>query len=262
MCHKTITLVKKYKTHETYMWKNNWQILRTTKGERLMINKRDYKKNISQTMTLMTVVILCFQIFSFNIQGYQEDIVWSCTIKITSSDGTGNQLVFGEATDAKDEDQDKYDVMAPPFPPTVPNINTRFITNMEYPYDELMHEYKQYSNGEKIWNLSVVWLPEPGNESSTNITISWNSSELAESEYTSIALQKNNTNISNMLSETSYVFTSSGNEPHIFKIVCQKNTSEGKNNDGKSIPFLSASFVLIVIILMSFIIFFRRKAKT
>jgi len=235
---------------------------RTIKGERFMMDTNSYKKTISQTMGLIVLVILCFQIFSFNIQGDQENIVWSCTIKITSLDGTGNQLVFGEATDAKDEDQDTYDVMAPPFPPTVPNINTRFITNMEYPYDELMHEYKQYSNGEKIWNLSVVWLPEPGNESSTNITISWNSSELAESEYTSIALQKNNTNISNMLAETSYVFTSSGNEPHIFKILCQKNTSEGKDNGDVDMPFPSFSAGLIIIISISLLVSYRRKTNT
>lgn len=244
------------------MEKTIGKCFRIIKGEMFMVNTSNYIKIISQTMALMAVVLLCFQIFSFNIQGDQEDIVWSCTIKITSSDGAGNQLVFGEATDAKDEDQDSYDVMVPPFPPTVPNINTRFITSMEYPYDALMHEYKQYPNEEKMWNLSIVWLPEPGNESSTNITISWDSSELTESEYTSIVLQKNNTNISNMLAETSYVFTSSGNEPHSFKIVCQKNTSEGKDNGDVDMPFPSFSAGLIIIISISLLVSYRRKTNT
>ena len=189
------------------------------------------------------------------------NIVWNSTIRIESSDGTGNRLVFGEATDAKDEEEDSYDIMAPPFPPTVPNVNTRFITNMEYPYDELIHEYKQYPDEEKIWNLSIVWLPEPGNESSTNITISWDSSGLSESEYTSILLQKNNTNISNMLLETSYIFVSSGNEPHIFRILCQKNTSDGKGNKEISTPFPSVSAGLITIIFVTLLILHRRKAN-
>jgi len=231
--------------------------------------KNNFKRmDIFQISIIVMFVIFSCQSISLVVydspiiaKATSENIVWNSTIRIESSDGTGNQLVFGEATDAKDEDKDSYDIMAPPFPPTVPNINTRFITNMEYPYDELIHEYKQYPDEEKIWNLSIVWLPEPGNESSTNITISWDSSELSESEYTSIVLQKNNTNISNMLLETSYIFVSSGNEPHIFRILCQKNTSDEKDNKEISTPFPSVSAGLITIMFITLLILHRRKAN-
>lgn len=226
------------------------------------------KVKIFQISIVVMLLILSCQSISLLVddssiiaKATSENIVWNATIRIEASDGTGNRLVLGEASDASDG-QDTYDVMAPPFPPTVPNVNTRFITNMEYPYDALMHEYKQYPNEEKMWNLSIVWLPEPGNESSTNITISWDSSELTESEYTSIVLQKNDTNISNMLAETSHTFTSSGNEPHSFKIVCQKNTSEEKDNKETYTPFPSVSAGLIVIMFITLLISHRRKANT
>ncbi len=230
-----------------------------------------YVKQYKIYKTIGIFLLILLSLFSFSSQldidlinfskSAPNSIVWNATIRIEASDGTGNRLVLGEASDASDG-QDIYDVMAPPFPPTVPNINTRFTTNMEYPYDALMHEYKQYPDEEKMWNLSIVWLPEPGNESSTNITISWDLSELAESEYIYIMLQKNNTNLLNMLEETSYTFASSGNEPHSFKIVCQKNASEEKGSEETDMPFPSVSAGLIVIMLVTILISHRRKANT
>ena len=51
----------------------------------------------------------------------------------------------------------------------------------------------------KEWNLIIIWQPEPGDDSSTTMTIAWDSSKLAESEYGSVVLHKDNTDVSDLL---------------------------------------------------------------
>ena len=154
-----------------------------------------------------------------NVGGY-DDIKWSCAIKILSSDGAGNEIVFGEATDASNG-KDSHDAPAPPFPPTLPNINARFLTQLEDLYSELLHEYKEYPSVKNQWNFSIVWLPEPlsgefENESLTTVTLSWNISDLRASEYLSIILMKDNLMVEDMLTNGSYSFSTKGNTPNFY----------------------------------------------
>jgi len=230
-----------------------------------MRNERNFWAGIFKFYTF--IIILSFIISStfIIVSADSDDIEWSCTIKLKSSDESGNQLVFGESKKASDG-KDVYDIPAPPFPPTLPNINTRFLTDLSDIYGELIEEYKEFPDEEKLWNFSVVWLPEPNinggeNSQTATISITWNQSELKNSEYSSIVLWKNNENISNMLADTSYIFTSSGNEPHSFMIVCQKNNYEEKDNEEKNTPFPSISAGLIIIMIITFVISNRRKAN-
>lgn len=197
-----------------------------------------------------------------NVYGYDDDIKWSCAIKISSSDGAGNEIVFGEATDASNG-EDPHDAPAPPFPPTLPNINARFLTQLEDLYSELLHEYKEYPSFENQWNLSIVWLPEPlsgefENESLTTVTLSWNISDLRASEYSSIILMKDNLIVEDMLINGSYSFSTNGNTPNFYNIKCQSgdivNNSDMNGNNEKNETESTPSFLFIELVIISLLI--------
>lgn len=175
-----------------------------------------------------------------------ENIAWNATLRIIESGGSGIEVVFGEASDALDGG-DEYDMPEPPFPPQLPYIIAKFNTSMEEPLNNLLYEYKKYPDDYKVWYLLILWQPEPGNHSSTTITISWDPLQLAKSEYTSITLYKDSTSVSDMFIDSNYTFDSPPSTLQRFQIICQSKTS-----DSNETPFLPIIFILIILILFTF----------
>jgi hypothetical protein len=174
-----------------------------------------------------------------------ENAEWSATIQVTEPNGNGDNVFFGEAQDASDG-QDDYDRIKPPFPPQLPFLLIRFNTNLDDPFDKLWYEYKKYPDEYKVWNLSIMWVSEPGNKTITTIDILWDKTEIGNSEYDSILLYENNTAVADMLSENSYTFNSPGDMMHHFQIICQSKTS----TNNKSI-FISVIFIPILLIIFT-----------
>lgn len=175
-----------------------------------------------------------------------ENIAWNVTLYITESGGSSIEVVFGEASDASDG-RDDYDSPEPPFPPQLPFIIAKFNTSMEEPFNNLLYEYKQYPDDYKEWNLLIILQPEPGNDSSTTMIISWYPSKITESEYTSVVLHKNNTDVSDMLTESSYTFNSPPSTLQHFQIICQSKTSDSNETPSLPIIFILATIVLFAL---------------
>ncbi len=117
-------------------------------------------------------------------------ITWEVTLSFTNSGGQNDYVVFGEAPDANDgPPADSYDVAKPPAP-MPPYIRAYLKDSLPSPYTNLWSDYRRYPDTAKVWNLSVQWVPEDG-ESPTTITMSWSTSEVSESEYTSVDLCTN-----------------------------------------------------------------------
>lgn len=108
------------------------------------------------------------------------------------------------------------------------------------------------------WNLSILWAPEPGNESSTIIRISWDSNHAAESDFESFKLYEKNTMVANLLSNHSFSFPSNGTL-HQFQIIGQGTPINGtvEKRDLLILPILLGISVLIIAIV--FFIFYKRK---
>lgn len=187
-----------------------------------------------------------------------EPITWSVILHISDGSGTGNSVIFGEAPDASDN-QDTYDVAAPPMPPQLPAIVAWFETEFPLPFHQLMYEYKKYPSTDAVWNLSLLWIPEPGN-TTTMIRIQWNTSEVAQSHYRTFVLLRNNTVLTDMLVDSSYVFLSNGTLEH-FQILCQ-NSSSGiaPQQDDFSMIFLTIGLILVSVLCIALItIFYKRR---
>jgi PKD repeat protein len=154
-----------------------------------------------------------------SIQANETTIIWSCTIHVNESEGKQDTVVFGEAPDASDG-QDSYDIPAPPIPPQLPVIKAWFETPFPVPFNNLFYEYKHYPTTNSVWNLTLQWMPS-GGSSPTTITMSWLTSEIDDSEYTSVDLcTDTGTILQNMLIDTTYTFSCPAYVPQNFKIIC------------------------------------------
>jgi len=207
-------------------------------------------------MILSTTTIMVTQI---PIHAQDIPVEWEVTLYFNEPGGVGyDYVVFGEAFNASDG-QDDYDLMEPPFPPQIPYIAAWFDTTLDEPYNKLWKDYRQYPDDHKAWNLSVMWMSEPGNESSTNIDISWNTSKIVESGYGSVLLRgDDNAVVADMITENHYKFASSSGLNH-FQIICQSGTVD--NNDTS---FLYIILILIIIIsaIAIFFVVYRKKNKS
>ena len=181
-----------------------------------------------------------------------ETIKWNITLQITDLSGLGNTVIFGQATDASDG-KDKYDIAAPPMPPQYTSIIAWFQTPFPDPFNQLIHEYKKYPSTSVIWNLSLVWIPEPANTTSTTIRIKWNSFQVAKSRYQSLLLLENNTVLVNMLTTNSYSFITNGTV-HNFQILSENQLT---NNSSEQYTILIPQLLifLLVIFMVSIIVF-------
>lgn len=189
-----------------------------------------------------------------------DTIPWNVTLKITDLSGSGTTVIFGEATDASNG-QDEYDFPAPPMPPQFPSIVAWFQTSFSQPFNQLIHEYKHYPSTNALWNLSVLWIPEPGNTSFTTIRIEWASSQVAKSPYRSFLLTDNTTVLADMLVDNFYLFPTNGTL-HRFQIMCQDSlldTTTEQNEIPAFFLVIGAILTIIVIIVVSAFIYMQRN---
>ena len=171
-------------------------------------------------ITNMTCIV-----FHSSIQAKETGITWSCTLHVNESGGKQDDVVFGEAPDAGDGPPvDSYDVVKPPTP-MAPYVKAIFTDNLPSPYDSLWMDYRQYPDASKTWNLTVQWFPSDGS-SSTTITVSWQTDEFDDSEYTSITLCTDTGIIlTNMLISDTYTFNCPVYVPQTFKIKCERTNN-------------------------------------
>jgi len=147
------------------------------------------------------------------------DIEWSVTLNFNETDGKIDYVVFGEAPDANDGPPlDSYDEPKPPAP-MPPYIRAWFNDNLSEPYNLLLKDYRRYPDTYKIWNLSIQWVPY--DHTSTSVTMSWDVSEVDDSEYSIVILYDHEGNfLKNMTTQNSYSFTCPATTPQNFQIIC------------------------------------------
>ncbi len=150
-------------------------------------------------------------------------IDWDVSLNFNEPGSAYDYTIFGEAPDANDgPPADAYDTVKPPAP--MPSyIRAWFNDNLPYPYNALLEDYRCYPGLNKVWNLSVQWVPSDS-VSPTTITISWSPSEINTSEYFSMTLcTSGGTPLKNMLVYNSYSFACPAFLPQNFKIICIGN---------------------------------------
>jgi hypothetical protein len=154
-----------------------------------------------------------------------NNIQWSVILNCSESGGAHDFVVFGEAPDATDgPPHDSYDIVEPPAPMT-PYIRIWFNDNLPTPYDFLWEDYRFYPDTEKVWNLTVQWMPSSGS-SSTTVTINWNTNQVTDSEYTVLSFcTETGTPLKNMVLDNSYSFDCPPFIPQNFKIICGGNSN-------------------------------------
>jgi len=134
-------------------------------------------------------------------------VVWSVTLDFNECSGKNDYVVFGEAATANDgQPHDSYDTPKAPVP-NPPYIRAWFDDGLPTPpYPQLWKDYRHYSDTEKTWNLTVKWE----NNSFAyvpDITISWDTSDVDDSEYNSVELWNATAKVADMLTESSYTYT-------------------------------------------------------
>jgi uncharacterized repeat protein (TIGR02543 family) len=155
-----------------------------------------------------------------------DPITWNAQLTCTNAGGQRDYVVLGEAPDAHDgPPPDTNDVVKPPAP-MPPYIRVWLDDNLPIPYDNLWEDYRFYPAVSKVWNLTVQWWPSSGS-SPTNITMTWDPTEVHDSEYTSVTLCENNeTPLQDMLLNGSYMFSCPAYIPQNFKIICSNITNK------------------------------------
>jgi len=171
----------------------------------------------------LTNVCTCFH---SDVQALEPDIKWGCTIHINELGGKKDEIVFGEAQDARDgPPADIYDVVKPPTP-LVPYLRAWFADNLPAPYSFLWEDYRSFPDTSKIWNVTIQWIPSDY-YTATTVTITWDTIETSASEYSSMALcTDSGVILKNMLLDESYSFSCPANVPQTFHIVCMKTNTQ------------------------------------
>jgi len=190
---------------------------------------------LNKTIALIFILFLIVSsVSSLNINSEEnlffttdvsKDIAWTVTLNLTETGGKKDYEIFGEAYNASDV-LDIYDIPNPPVG-IPPFLDAYFSTNFSLPHDRLMQEIKKYPAAYKEWNFTVWWTG-----SDTTVTISWNTTEIAQSEYDAIMLCDDaGTPLADMLSENNYVFFCPDNGFVHFQIVCSSNQPPVANDD-------------------------------
>jgi hypothetical protein len=184
---------------------------------------------------------------------------WNITIHIKETSGiNGNTIIIGTASNASDS-LDQYDLPEPPFPPQFPYLRCWLETSFSVPFNSLLQEYKSSSTDNKVWNLSILWMQIPGNQSTTIIEISWDLIEIKSADLNSLLLYQNNTVVADLLTINSYSFSSNGSIHH-FKIVGQ-NVQKNNSSEQNDLPILSITLGIIILVIVAIIALFVYKQK-
>ncbi len=193
------------------------------------------------------------------VSAADESMDWIVTLQITETGGSGTIITFGEKMNASDN-LDQYDLPEPPAPPEMPYLRSWFETSFTVPFNELLQEYKSSSSNHAFWNISLIWVSAPGNQSNTTINLRWNSPNIDSIYTSSLHLYENGVSVVNMVIENSYSFSTNGSL-HRFQIIYQRET--GSTNETSFelpiLPFIFVASVCIVIIIIA--IFFLKRKK-
>ena len=224
---------------------------------------------------IIALVFIFIFIFSINPMNSNSDsivsakeIEWDITLEMTGSDGEHSSVIFGEANDASDgptglgpSGNDDYDEPLPPLGPGEAYIRAWFDDNLESPFDAMFKDYRKYPDSNKVWNLTVKWSSE--NDTSTYVTISWDVSEVDNTEYSSMYLYDDQGFVANMTGESSYTFLSSVGIPYNFQVICHGDTiSNGDSDTNEANPLISLFIIVIVfIVVVIFVLYWWRIKK-
>ena len=197
-----------------------------------IFNKNYYSrffKKIAVFIIFLLFTALFFKSINFTISvNSLSTSEWNITLYFEEPGGANTDSIFGEKLEASDN-LDNNDLPLPPSP-FPPYISSWFDAGLSSPYDKLLKDIRKYPDDYKIWNLYVQWIPSDY-ASSTDITISWNNSELYNSEYDYMVLYDFDsvTVVANMLIIDSYSFNSLAMIPHHFQIICNSSISSTNN---------------------------------
>jgi len=148
---------------------------------------------------------------------------WNARLNFTSTNNYTDYVVFGERPGAMDG-QDSWDAPKPGIPPT-PYIFAWFDANLSTPYTKLWHDYRYYPDTLKIWDLYFKCDTTEPTKGSTNITISWNTDDINESEYNHVELYEygNPNPMADMKTNNTYIFNATFSSEYHFQIKCIVN---------------------------------------
>lgn len=228
--------------------------------------KSKYRVDNKSIKKVSLVIIVIFfalsSIFtSFNLLFINTSIAsennaeWQITLNIDEPEGTSDTVVFGEKPSALDG-QDQFDVPKPPTP-QVPYLRSWFTSSLDPPYNLLWEDYRTSSDDEKVWDLTVLWVSNGSLQ--TDITISWDTSELVATNLDSIKLVIKDT--IDMMVNNNYQFTANNNEPYTFQIIFQNEQSDQKSETNNSFTTLLIIFVIIILIIIVIAFYVKRTQK-
>jgi len=199
------------------------------------------KKTTHQYTLVILIIIILLNTSSVYAAEEDTGITWDLPLIIKETNGIQDTITLGEAINAHDTTSpDQHDLPKPP-PPIPPSIHAFFTSPFDPPYNNLLQDYRPQKNIQ-TWNLTIIWIPADF-ESSTTITISWDTENLSKSSYTSIQLYQTNQSepLTNMLQENTYTYTSQANMPTTIQIQCKQS------NTITSTPFPSIIYLFIAL---------------
>ena len=191
---------------------------------------------------------------SFFLVTAQEN-EWILPLHFAESSGREATIVMKGSINAS-EGQDNLDIPIPP-PPMPPYLRAWFATPFSIPFNNLLNESKRLPSNKAIWNISVIWVPEVENASTTTITISWDPTLAQQSTYDSVQLYERNTSVANMYIDNHYTFPTNGSIHH-FQVIAQ-NTPDISGED--QLPILPITIIIIVLVLAIIIALYWYKRK-
>jgi hypothetical protein len=213
---------------------------------------KTYKLNYIGILRLIIIIILSLSflfiifnlIFASNITASENSAEWQVVLNITEPNETKDTVTFGEKNTASDG-KDLFDIPKPPAPQT-PYIRAWFTTPFHPPYNMLWEEYKASSNNYKVWNLTILWISETSFQ--TDITISWDVSNVLASGYDSINLKSSDT--IDMLVKNKYSYPANSNQPNNFQIILNNKTIENKSDKNEETSYLIPILVIIILVII------------
>jgi len=211
----------------------------------------------------LIIIILSLPLFGIQtiplLDVSAQENTWSVTLHITETSGIGTTIVLGGSSNASDF-QDNFDRPEPPAPPELSYVEAWFTTSLPIPFNRLLQEFKHIPSKQMEWNFSLLWVSDQENNSFTTINISWDPTQVIQSNYNSFQLYQNNTPVADMLTDNFYLFPSNGTIHH-FQIISQsiQNNNTIRGNDILILPMTLGIIVLVIIITSALLLYKRKK---
>lgn len=140
---------------------------------------------------------------------------WEMRIDVHVEEGD-TYCIIGEKSLASDG-VDGFDVPHPPFEPPGRCFVYSKQSSFPNPHKSLWMEYRHLHGVWRVWNLTCFYVPMYG--SGTDVTMTWNTTQVASSGYLNMILC-NNGYVANMKMESSYTFYSPVYQITNMKIYC------------------------------------------